>query len=52
MMAERAPRVIEIRLCGSGGQGRLVAGAILAEALTLEGLSVAQSQSFEPTSRG
>jgi 2-oxoglutarate ferredoxin oxidoreductase subunit gamma len=51
-MAERASREIEIRLGGSGGQGLLVAGAILAEALTLEGLRVAQSQSFEPTSRG
>jgi 2-oxoglutarate ferredoxin oxidoreductase subunit gamma len=51
-MAEVASREIEIRLCGSGGQGLLVAGAILAEALTLEGLRVAQSQSFEPTSRG
>ena len=51
-MAELASREIEIRLCGSGGQGLLVAGAILAEALTLEGLRVAQSQSFEPTSRG
>jgi len=47
-----ASREVEIRLCGSGGQGLLVAGAILAEALTLEGLRVAQSQSFEPTSRG
>jgi len=47
-----ATREIEIRLCGAGGQGLLVAGAILAEALTLEGLRVAQSQSFEPTSRG
>jgi 2-oxoglutarate ferredoxin oxidoreductase subunit gamma len=47
-----ASREIEIRLCGSGGQGLLVAGAILAEALTLEGLRVAQSQSYEPTSRG
>jgi 2-oxoglutarate ferredoxin oxidoreductase subunit gamma len=51
-MAEAPSREIEIRLCGSGGQGLLVAGAILAEALTLEGLRVAQSQSFEPTSRG
>ncbi len=51
-MAEMALRDIEIRLCGSGGQGLLVAGAILAEALTLEGLRVAQSQSYEPTSRG
>jgi 2-oxoglutarate ferredoxin oxidoreductase subunit gamma len=47
-----ASREIEIRLCGSGGQGLLVAGAVLAEALMLEGLRVAQSQSFEPTSRG
>jgi 2-oxoglutarate ferredoxin oxidoreductase subunit gamma len=45
-------REIEIRLCGSGGQGLQVAGAILAEALTLEGLRVAQSRSFEPTTRG
>jgi len=51
-MTEVASREIEIRLCGIGGQGLLVAGAILAEALTLEGLRVAQSQSFEPTSRG
>jgi len=43
---------MEIRLCGSGGQGLLVAGAILAEALKIEGLQVAQSQSFDPTSRG
>jgi 2-oxoglutarate ferredoxin oxidoreductase subunit gamma len=47
-----AGRELEIRLCGSGGQGLLVAGSILAEALMLEGLYVAQSQSFEPTSRG
>ena len=51
-VAELAKREIEIRLCGIGGQGLLVAGAVLAEALTLEGLRVAQSQSFEPTSRG
>jgi 2-oxoglutarate ferredoxin oxidoreductase subunit gamma len=51
-MAEAVLREVEVRLCGSGGQGLLVAGAILAEALTLEGMRVAQSQSFEPTSRG
>ena len=45
-VAELATREIEIRLCGSGGQGLLVAGAVLAEALTREGLRVAQSQSF------
>lgn len=43
---------IEIRLSGSGGQGLGLSGRILAEALTLEGRSVAQSQSYEPTSRG
>jgi len=47
-----AERQLEIRLCGSGGQGLLVAGAVLAEALIREGLRVAQSQSYEPTSRG
>jgi 2-oxoglutarate ferredoxin oxidoreductase subunit gamma len=50
--AEVAKRQLEIRLCGSGGQGLLVAGKVLAEALIREGLRVAQSQSFEPTSRG
>lgn len=43
---------LEIRLSGSGGQGILLIGRILAEALTLEKLNVAQSQSYEPTSRG
>jgi len=43
---------LEIRLSGSGGQGILLIGRILAEALTLENLNVAQSQSYEPTSRG
>ncbi len=43
---------IEIRLSGSGGQGILLAGRILADALGLEAMCVAQSQSYEPTSRG
>jgi 2-oxoglutarate ferredoxin oxidoreductase subunit gamma len=43
---------LEVRLSGSGGQGILLIGRILAEALTLEKLNVAQSQSYEPTSRG
>lgn len=43
---------IEIRLSGSGGQGLGLSGRILAEALTKEGRRVAQSQSYEPTSRG
>jgi len=42
----------EIRLSGSGGQGLILAARILADALVLEGKQVAQSQSYEPTSRG
>jgi 2-oxoglutarate ferredoxin oxidoreductase subunit gamma len=43
---------LEIRLSGSGGQGLILSARILSEALTLEGRTVAQSQSYEPTSRG
>jgi 2-oxoglutarate ferredoxin oxidoreductase subunit gamma len=43
---------VEIRLSGSGGQGLLLSAHILAHALILEGRKVAQSQSYEPTSRG
>ena len=43
---------LEIRLSGSGGQGLILAAGILAEALVAEGRSAAQSQSYEPTSRG
>ena len=43
---------LEIRLSGSGGQGLILAAGILAEALVAEGRTVAQSQSYEPTSRG
>ena len=43
---------IEIRLSGSGGQGILLASHILADALSMEGWKIAQSQSYEPTSRG
>jgi 2-oxoglutarate ferredoxin oxidoreductase subunit gamma len=42
----------EVRISGSGGQGILLAGRILANALGREALNVAQSQSYEPTSRG
>lgn len=45
-------RDIEIRVSGSGGQGLLLSAHILAHALILEGRKVAQSQSYEPTSRG
>ena len=42
----------EIRLCGTGGQGLILAGRILADAVVREGRWVAQSQAFEPLSRG
>ncbi|MBT4520673.1 MAG: pyruvate ferredoxin oxidoreductase [Halieaceae bacterium] len=43
---------LEVRFSGSGGQGILLVGRILAQALVLQDLNVAQSQSYEPTSRG
>ena len=43
----------EIRLSGSGGQGIIISGIILAEALGLYGgKSVAQTQSYGPEARG
>jgi len=42
----------EIRLSGSGGQGLITAGIILAEAALLDGLNVIQSQSYGPEARG
>lgn len=43
---------VELRLSGSGGQGLQFSARVLAEALLHEGCTVAQSQSYEPTSRG
>jgi 2-oxoglutarate ferredoxin oxidoreductase subunit gamma len=43
---------IEMRLGGTGGQGLLLSAKILAHALAADGKSVAQSQTYEPTSRG
>ncbi len=43
---------MEIRFSGSGGQGLILGARILAAALSAQGLKVAQSQSYEPTSRG
>lgn len=42
----------EIRLAGSGGQGLILGMHILFRALGLDGRAAAQSQSYEPTSRG
>ena len=44
---------VEIRLAGSGGQGLILAGVILAEAAGIrEGKFVAQTQSYGPEARG
>lgn len=42
----------ELRLTGSGGQGLILAGIILAEAALLDGKNVVQSQSYGPEARG
>jgi len=42
----------ELRLSGSGGQGLILAGVILAEAALLDGKQVIQSQSYGPEARG
>jgi len=47
----RATR-LEIRIGGTGGQGLLLSAKMLADALAAEGRQVAQSQTYEPTSRG
>ena len=42
----------EIKLTGSGGQGLILAGVILAEAALIDGLRAIQSQSYGPEARG
>lgn len=48
-LTERDP--LEIRLSGSGGQGLVLAGVILAEAALLDGKNVVQTQSYGPEAR-
>lgn len=43
---------IELRIAGTGGQGLILSGKMLAEALAALGRHIAQSQTYEPTSRG
>jgi 2-oxoglutarate ferredoxin oxidoreductase subunit gamma len=43
---------VEVRLSGSGGQGVLLAATILAEAATVLGKHVVQTQSYGPAARG
>ncbi len=48
-----APSRLEVRLAGSGGQGLLLAGLVLAEAAGLyDGNEVAMGQSYGPEARG
>lgn len=42
----------ELRLTGSGGQGLILAGIILAESALYDGKNVIQSQSYGPEARG
>lgn len=42
----------ELRLTGSGGQGLITAGAILAEAAIRQGINAVHSQSYGPEARG
>jgi 2-oxoglutarate ferredoxin oxidoreductase subunit gamma len=42
----------EIRLSGSGGQGLLLCGIVLAEAAILDGKNAVQTQSYGPEARG
>jgi len=42
----------EVRLAGTGGQGAILAGIILAEAAIREGKNVVQTQSYGPEARG
>ncbi|MEJ2635917.1 MAG: 2-oxoacid:acceptor oxidoreductase family protein [Calditrichia bacterium] len=49
----RQSQKIEIRLSGSGGQGLILAGVILAEAAAIyEGKNAIQTQSYGPEARG
>jgi 2-oxoglutarate ferredoxin oxidoreductase subunit gamma len=43
---------LEIRIGGTGGQGLILCAKMLADALSATGKRVAQSQTYEPTSRG
>lgn len=43
---------LEIRIAGTGGQGLILGAKMLADALVGSGKHVAQSQTYEPTSRG
>ncbi|MBU2467719.1 MAG: 2-oxoacid:acceptor oxidoreductase family protein [Proteobacteria bacterium] len=51
--SQASPERMEVRLAGSGGQGLILAGLVLAEAAGLyDGRSVAMGQSYGPEARG
>lgn len=45
-------RRVEIRICGLGGQGVVLAGQILGKAAVYDGLNVVQTQSYGAEARG
>jgi len=45
-------RRYEVRLAGTGGQGAILAGVILADAAIRDGKNAAQTQSYGPEARG
>lgn len=45
-------RECEVRLAGTGGQGIILAGILLAEAAARDGKNVVQTQSYGPEARG
>ena len=45
-------RRYEVRLGGTGGQGTILAGILLAEAAVRDGMNVTQTQSYGPEARG
>ena len=45
-------RRYEVRLGGTGGQGAILAGILLAEAAIRDGMNVTQTQSYGPEARG
>lgn len=51
-MAARDARRYEVRLAGTGGQGAILAGIILADAAIREGKNAVQTQSYGPEARG
>lgn len=51
-VVEAAPKRIEVRLSGSGGQGIILAATLLADASAQSGRQVVQTQSYGPEARG